>query len=422
MTLQAARFRDDPVLQACADGQHRMVIGEPSSGSVRLIQQALIDAGYPLPKFGPDGKYGKETADAVAKYKAERPTPIVPSDGVVGPKTMAALDEQFKNEPQPLPPLALGVGEVYAEEYILAVKDAEAAYPGDTPEQMLTRIRQMYYPGTRPDGLTFREAAFDELMQDAPIREAGGKRRLLSIPPLDITAFSRLTDSARENAVPPAPPDNPGPYLIDAQEQRVDIGHALLTIDALVHTTTGHPYVDCGIPSIDPASWVGDIGIAAVWTEQDGPDAPRVLPKLPSGEPDCAGYFKLSAPDPDLLGDIDGFCILELWKSMGGTLSDVLMAYYLGSAEAEAFALRRFRTFTGDFCGDPDPSGPTLFPGLARAFWLKRINRFCDLYAAGPSALLITPDPREWRYAEQVLDRFLSWLYTGLKSETALHP
>jgi peptidoglycan hydrolase-like protein with peptidoglycan-binding domain len=36
-----------------------------STGSVHLIQQALIDSGYPLPKFGPDGKYGNETAQAV---------------------------------------------------------------------------------------------------------------------------------------------------------------------------------------------------------------------------------------------------------------------------------------------------------------------------------------------------------------------
>ena len=270
-----------------------MLIGESSAGSVLLIQQALIDLGYQLPKSGPDGKYGEETTKAVAQFKADRE--IIPSDGVVGRLTMAALDEEFENEPQPLPPLNLAVGELFGEDYILAVKDAEAAFPGDMPEHMLTRIRQMYYPGTRLDGLTFRETFFDQLMLDAPVREAGGARRMLKSPPLNQTAFARLTASAFENAAPPLPPDNPGPYLVDPEGQRVDIGHTLLTIDALVHTSTGQPYLDFGIPSIDPAWWVADVGIAAVWAEQDGPDAPRILPKLPAGDPDTAGYFVLSA-------------------------------------------------------------------------------------------------------------------------------
>lgn len=419
MTLQAPRFRKDPVLQACADGQHRMLIGEPSSGSVRLIQQALIDSGYALPRFGPDGKYGNETAQAVAQYKADRG--IVPSDGVVGRQTMGSLDAEFENEPQPLPLPNLAVGELFAEDYILAVKDAEEAFPGDTAEQMLTRIRQMYYPGTRPDGLTFREIAFDQLMLDAPVREPGGSRRLLKSPPLNQTAFARLTASAFENAAPPLPPDNPGPYLVDPEEHRVDIGHTLLTIDSLVHTTTGQPYLDFGIPSVDPAWWVADVGIAAVWAEKDGPDAPRVLPKLPSGDPDTDGYFTLSAPSPDLFGDIDGFSILELWKVTGGSLSDVLTAYYLGSDTAEAFFHRRFRTFVSAHFGDPDPTGPVLFPGLARAFWMKRINRFCDLFFAGSSSLHTTPPPRTWPLAGQAFDRFLAWLYTGWASETARH-
>ena len=151
MSLQAPRFRHDPVLEACLSGTHRMLNGEPSGGSVLLVQQALIDSGYHLPKFGPDGKYGDETAAAVAKYKADRG--ILPSDGVVGKKTMAALDDEFKDEPQPMPPSALGVGEMEIEDYMLAVKDAEAGYPFDSAEQLLTRIRQMYYPGTNPVGL-----------------------------------------------------------------------------------------------------------------------------------------------------------------------------------------------------------------------------------------------------------------------------
>jgi hypothetical protein len=60
-----------------------------------------------------------------------------------------------------MPPPLLGIGEVYAEEYIDAVRDAEAAYASDADEQFLTRLRQLYYPGLNPVGLTFREAFFD---------------------------------------------------------------------------------------------------------------------------------------------------------------------------------------------------------------------------------------------------------------------
>jgi hypothetical protein len=202
------------------------------------------------------------------------------------------------------------------------------------------------------------------------------------------------------------------------------MGHALLTIDALVHTNAGSIYKSYGVPAIDPAWWVADIGIAAVWSERNGPDAPKVLPPLSSGEPDVPGYFAMSAPDPDLFGDIDGYCLLELWKGLGGSFSDLLTAYYLGSADEEAFYHKRFRIFTSAHLGDPDPTGPNLFPGVPRSFWLKRIERFCDLYAAGPlgAFMAVNPPRGKWKFADQVYNRFLSWVYTGFKKELELHP
>ena len=99
------------------------------------------------------------------------------------------------------------------------------------------------------------------------------------------------------------------------------------------------------------------------------------------------------------------------------------MAYYLGSDTAEAFFHRRFRTFVGAHFGDPDPTGPVpSSPALARHVWMARINRFCDLFAAGSSSLISTPPRRTWPLAEQAFDRFLAWLYTGWASEIVLHP
>ena len=38
-------------------------------GSVRKLQTALVDAGFPLPRFGVDGKFGEETESALIKFK-----------------------------------------------------------------------------------------------------------------------------------------------------------------------------------------------------------------------------------------------------------------------------------------------------------------------------------------------------------------
>ncbi|MGI8384134.1 hypothetical protein [Robertmurraya sp. P23] len=269
------------------------------------------------------------------------------------------------------------------------------------------------------------ETASDQLMLNAPVREADGITRHLVRPnKVSGTMYKRLTSVSYENSVPPQPPDNPSPYIVDPEGNRVDIGHVLLTIDALTHTTTGEPYKGFGIPSIDPASCVVDIGIAAVWAEHDGPHAPRILPKLASGEPDLPGYFAMSAPVSDLLGDIDGFNILNLWIGIGGPLSEVLTLYYLGGANQEAAYHRRFRTFADNNFGAVSTSGTEPYAEALRPFWLKRINRFCDLYFDDGKSFfsLSYPPPATWRYALQVLERFLSWLFTGYTIEQSKHP
>ncbi len=102
MGLRAHRFANDPTLEACLAGTHRMQAGEPSHAAVREVQQALIDAGFGLPLFGPDG---------------------------VGPGAMAALDTQFQGEGRPLPPAALGPGELAVETYLDAVREAGVGHP-----------------------------------------------------------------------------------------------------------------------------------------------------------------------------------------------------------------------------------------------------------------------------------------------------
>jgi peptidoglycan hydrolase-like protein with peptidoglycan-binding domain len=106
MALTSPRFKDNARLQSAA--QNNPVMKFPESGpAVRLLQQALIDSGYPLPvstqKYGsPDGVYGNETKAAVAKYqKAKSLNP----DGICGKKTLTQLDSELRGPVPALPPL-----------------------------------------------------------------------------------------------------------------------------------------------------------------------------------------------------------------------------------------------------------------------------------------------------------------------------
>jgi hypothetical protein len=80
----------------------------PEQGeAVRLIQQALIDLGYPMPKstrkYGsPDGIYGNET---LSKVKAFQKDNGLRRDGVVGRNTMAKFDSMLPAAAPRLPPL-----------------------------------------------------------------------------------------------------------------------------------------------------------------------------------------------------------------------------------------------------------------------------------------------------------------------------
>jgi Putative peptidoglycan binding domain len=99
--LQAARFAGDAVLEACFDNERFLRFGS-TGPAVETLQQALIDAGFPLPRFGVDGLFKSETQSAVRDF--QRSQGLNP-DGIVGPLTMGALDAFFAAPgPAPAPP------------------------------------------------------------------------------------------------------------------------------------------------------------------------------------------------------------------------------------------------------------------------------------------------------------------------------
>jgi hypothetical protein len=112
-TLLAQRFRGDSILESCAVGDYRMLAGDPNTESVRKIQKALSDLGYPLGAGGTDGVFGTGTGTAVKQYKTDEA--LSPTDAVVGPQTTNKLDGYYALEsatPDDPDPTTTGLGEL----------------------------------------------------------------------------------------------------------------------------------------------------------------------------------------------------------------------------------------------------------------------------------------------------------------------
>ncbi len=111
MALQCIRFRHNERLQLAAENAPAMHRGEKGH-PVRLLQQGLIDSGFPLPKSvakhgSPDGDYGQETKQAVWKFQHREK---LDKDGAAGRQTLTRLDTLLKGKPAPPLPDIPGPG------------------------------------------------------------------------------------------------------------------------------------------------------------------------------------------------------------------------------------------------------------------------------------------------------------------------
>ncbi|HEU4399694.1 MAG TPA: hypothetical protein VFU54_17875 [Actinomycetota bacterium] len=294
------------------------------------------------------------------------------------------------------------------DRFVAYLEEAERAFAADSPVELLSRIRNTYYSGF----------LVEQLLPDARAR---GGRTLHGNPRLGGTAHRHLTARADENGVG----DNPAPYLLLPSGEQVDVGHLFLGLDALLHPRTAVPFSAYGVPNIDATGWVADVGMASVWTTkhaEGGPD-PRASHRLAAADRDA--YYRMSAPDADLLGDVDVFAVRAHWGlAAGQPLSAALCGYYLGRRRRPPGIRWRWRAFAAvnrlayARSGGRIAWDPTWWEG-----WVRRIDRFNDVYGAGVGGslwgTLTRPVRRSWPETPYMLAMFLGWATPLVEAELA---
>lgn len=139
------RFGSDGRLQGVLDGS--ATVGRGARGTVvTKVQQALIDLGYLLPRFGVDGMFERETRAAVIAFQHDAG---LPETGELDTATLSALDERYANF-QPNIDLARGAGATDAEHLrgtrTLSAGDRSAIDEALSPAQAVDPIT-----GRQPD-------------------------------------------------------------------------------------------------------------------------------------------------------------------------------------------------------------------------------------------------------------------------------
>jgi hypothetical protein len=89
----SARFGGDKKLEDIA--ANKALIGQGTQGlTVIKMQQALVDMGYPLPKYKVDGKFGPETEAALRLFQHDAK---IPQSGLFDQKTIEKFQEKFSS-------------------------------------------------------------------------------------------------------------------------------------------------------------------------------------------------------------------------------------------------------------------------------------------------------------------------------------
>jgi len=180
--LSTPRFKGNAVLEACNENRRLLKSGDPDIEAIKIVQKALIDAGFPLNTFDIDGKFGKETKSALEQFQVSVGLTGHDVDGIIGPITMHLLDQRFASEnPQPgqnpRPSLSQQPVKVPAQLDIKTLRAGQV--PDSIPETVITptTFRDMVpdQPGSNLPGDTSRAIIVVEVGAEVSLFSAGDK-------------------------------------------------------------------------------------------------------------------------------------------------------------------------------------------------------------------------------------------------------
>ncbi|SHN27356.1 DUF4157 domain-containing protein [Mucilaginibacter sp. OK098] len=195
------RFDQNDSLVLVSAGKRTLQIGS-SGRAVSIIQQALVDAGFLLPKFGIDGSFGSEMADAIKKFQSSQ---SLTETGILDKKTFDALDALHQThqpaadragEFDPLDPGA-GTRKISSNE----AKDFDAAINTEP------HTKRGGLPTFKPLPLTVGGLSYEDEVRasltatvDDAFAEAK-KDEALRLDPVNIESWSRIKDVAHLSKV-----------------------------------------------------------------------------------------------------------------------------------------------------------------------------------------------------------------------------
>ena len=170
--LESPRFAGNPSIEKVLNG--KLLVGTGSNGAhVRIIQQALLDAGFALPKFGVDGSFGAETKVAVIAFQKARGLIRKDQDGIVGKQTMEQLDTQYTGYSTENKLLA---GKTEAE-VLKGTREITKQEKADVDEAMSTEVKV--------DPITKAEPVFDVANKDQYKKELRDATELIALGQYD---------------------------------------------------------------------------------------------------------------------------------------------------------------------------------------------------------------------------------------------
>lgn len=229
-------------------------------------------------------------------------------------------------------------------EYSTLVFNVETAFPNDTVAQIVSKIRNHYYgyyDQTNMMAKAFRSDPFCEAIPNSPTdglitfeeNLKGGDYKVGN------DTLWKIIAKADENGIE----DNPGPYITDDDGNVIDVGHLLYGLDGLIHNfdTIGVKFDRFLMRrSNDLTGTIADIFTAAAESRLylNGEEDTLEAFYYPDSN-DIDRLYDISAPNPDLLGDVDAFGLYNAYKyfvidgnptpnNQPATLSFLLNYYY----------------------------------------------------------------------------------------------